>query len=148
MDTSQIYEFYVDKEKIDCPITNKLIGAGYQQGYSGYIKYAYEQKQEIDYKKGKPHQWWHLIKSYCERTENDVKFTKRIQCGELLIWMAEVSRCVDSDKLNSLVDKIIESGIPVKRRNRNLPPLKFDRRKWNKEIQNLCFDEIVKCVEM
>jgi hypothetical protein len=54
--------------------------------------------------------------------------------------MAEVSKAVPDDKLKELLERIIADG------NDATPP-KYDRIKWNKEIQNLCFDAIVNVVE-
>ncbi len=61
--------------------------------------------------------------------------------------MAEVLGCVGTDELNALADQIIASGIPKKRRNQSKPPVVYDRKKWNAEIQKLCFDNIQKAVE-
>lgn len=148
MNTEQISLFYKDKETKDCPLTERLIKAGYQQEKHGYISYAYELEMEVDYRNAKPSQWWHLINSYCKRTKPDVTFTKRIQCGELILWMAEVSGCIEKRKLESLVGNIIASGTPVNRRKSDRPKIHYDRKKWNKEIQKLCFDKIVEEVEL
>lgn len=148
MNTKQIKEFFNHKYNVEeCPLTNRLIQAGYQQETGGYITTAYEQNYEVDYKKAEPNQWWHLIKSYCDNTEDDVKFTKKIQCGELIFWMAEISGSVGKGDLEKILNNIIKSGTPIKRRNKNKPNVKYDRRKWNKEIQNLCFDKIIQKVE-
>ena len=50
--------------------------------------------------------------------------------------MTEVSKAVPDDKLKELLERIIADE------NGTTPP-KYDRVKWNKEIQNLCFDAIV-----
>lgn len=55
--------------------------------------------------------------------------------------MAEVSRAVPEEKLEELLERIIADG------DKSVTPPKYNRIKWNKEIQNLCFDEIVKIVE-
>ena len=147
MNTEQVRLFYNDKKETKCPLTEKLIKSGYQQEYGGYIGFATEQKVEVDYRKAEPNQWWHLIKSYCNRTPPDKNFGRSIQCGELIFWMAEVGECVDKKELESLVNNIIASGIPVNRRNDQKPPIKYSRGEWNKEILNLCFDKIVKEIE-
>ena len=67
-------------------------------------------------------------------------FDKSIVCGELIFWMTEVSKAVSDDKLKELLERIIADG------NGATPP-KYNRIKWNKEIQNLCFDAIVNVVE-
>ena len=147
MNTEQILKAYIDKKDVSCPITNRLIMAGYQQEREGYIKYAHELGVEVDYRKALPTQWWHLIKSYCERSESKKLFGKSIVCGELIFWMAEALECVDVNKLNALADEIIKSAIPKKRRDNNKPPVIYDRKKWNAVIQELCFDKIVEKVE-
>lgn len=147
MKVKDIYRVYLDKKDVPCPITEKLIQGGYQQEGNGYISYARQTGKEIDYRKAEPNQWWHLIESYCKRTDPEASFNRTIVCGELILWMAEVMHCVEKDRLNTLVDQILQSGIPVKRRKPNIPPVKFDRTKWNKEIQDLCFDCIEKQME-
>ena len=69
MTTEQIIKAYKDKENTPCPITNKLVMAGYQQEKDGYIDYAAECGLEIDYTKALPTQYWHLLKSYCDKRE-------------------------------------------------------------------------------
>lgn len=133
MNVYQVRKFYELKKEVECPITSRLVKSGYQQKRNGYIKYAHEQGVEVDYTKAKPSQWWHLINSYCNRTNSDKKFTKRIQCGELIFWMAEVAKCVSISELNQLADTIINN--------------KVDRKTGNKLIRNKCFDNIVKKVE-
>lgn len=55
--------------------------------------------------------------------------------------MAEVLKAVPDGKLKELLERIIADG------NGATPP-KYDRVKWNKAIQNLCFfDAIVNVVE-
>ena len=147
MTTEQIRKTYQDKKDKPCPITERLIKAGYQQESEGYIKYAYMNGVEVNYKNAEPTQYWHLIKSYCDRTEPQKTFGKTIVCGELILWMAEVLESIDIDDLNSLADKIIKSAVPKKRRDENKPPVKYDRKTWNLEIQKLCFDKIAEKVE-
>lgn len=147
MNTKQIRDFFYNKCNNDCSLTDKLIRAGYQQPTGGYIKNAITQNIEVNYKNAKPTQHWHLIESYCNNTKDDVKFTKKIQCGELIFWMAEVSGSVKKNELEELLTRIIESGTLVQRRNTNKPNVKYCRSQWNREIQRLCFDKIVEKVE-
>lgn len=150
MNTKQVRSYYENKHDFPCPLTEKLIKAGYQQANTGYITRAKKDKDngvKIDYREAEPNQWWHLIVSYCDTTESDVEFTKRIQCGELLFWMAEVANCVDKSILQKLVDDIIASGKSINVRSQIKPNVKYDRRKWNREIQNLCYENITKTVE-
>lgn len=148
MNTEQVRSYYENKKDFPCPLTEKLIKAGYQQANGGYITRAKKNnKLKIDYREAEPNQYWHLIESYCDNTAPDVKFTRRIQCGELIFWMAEVANCVDKSKMERIVDAIIASGTSIIVRRKTIPNVKYDRRKWNKEIQNLCFRNITKIVE-
>lgn len=54
--------------------------------------------------------------------------------------MVKASKAVPDDKLKELLERIITDG------NGATPP-KYDRIKWNKEIQNLCFNAIANIVE-
>lgn len=144
MTVEQLVCIYKDKKEVPCPITERLIKAGYQQESGGYISYAKETGMEVDYTKAQPSQWWHLIESYCNRSDSEKVFGKRIKCGELIFWMAEVLNCVSVDELNSLADEIIQNSIQNKRKS-SKP--KYNRRIWNKKIQDLCFDKILDKVE-
>ena len=53
--------------------------------------------------------------------------------------MAEVSEAVPEGELRELLERIIASKDDI------VPG--YDRRRWNKEIQRICFDRIVAEVE-
>lgn len=127
MDKQQVQSFFVDKNG-PCPITDRLIAAGYRQKSGGYIKYA--RQCGI----ARPTQYWHLISSWCARTGDNARFTRRIQCGELIFWMAEVSKAVDYRELNQLADLITSEFLS-------------NRRDGNRKIQEICFEKIVEVVE-
>lgn len=146
MTIEQIRKAYQDKEHVPCPITERLVKAGYQQEKDGYIGYAHNKGKEIDYRKSLPTQWWHLLKAYCDQSDSNAE-PNRIQCGELIFWMAEVLECVGADELNNMANRIIKSAKPKERRDKSKPQVEYERRKWNMEIKNLCFDSIVKKVE-
>ena len=151
MTVGQVRKVYEDMENKSCSITEKLIKAGYQQMRGGYIKIAKENNKVVDYKQALPTQYWHLFESYFKAdniTENTL-FTKRIVCGELIFWMAEVLDCVDKAELEDLCNEIINNPIPNKtcKRGPNKDRHFYSRRKWNKAIQDLCFDKIVTTVE-
>ncbi len=57
MTIEQVRRAYLDKKDTPCPITQRLIMSGYQQGKSGYIQYAHECGMEVDYRKAQPTQW-------------------------------------------------------------------------------------------
>ena len=132
----QVKEFYKDKDKAPCPLTERLIKAGYQQIGGGYIDLAKKRGLIVDYTKAEPTQYWHLMEEYIPTVPEDKKFSKSIVCGELIFWMAEVAEAVPIKELEELVERIIADGD-----SSTIPP-KYDRIKWNKEIQNICFDAI------
>lgn len=141
MNICQVEEFFKDKKDTPCPLTERLIKAGYQQTGSGYIDLAKKRGLIVDYTKAEPTQYWHLIEEYCPSVDRDKSFNRSIVCGELIFWMAEVSKAVPYDKLEELLERIIAEG------DDSATSPKYDRIKWNKEIQNFCFDAIVDIVE-
>lgn len=146
MTVGQAAKVFAGKENVPCPVTDRLIKGGFRQISGGYISYARSADIGTDHRKGEPHQWWHLMKSYCERTDSEKIFGRRIVCGELLLYMAEVLGCVEKQKLEALADRILADGTPI---NGILTPRSFSgkRRKWNKEIQMICFEPIRETVE-
>jgi len=141
MNIRQVKEFFTDKKNTPCPLTEKLIKAGYQQTGGGYITLAKKRGLIVDYTKAEPTQYWHLMKEYVPSVPEDKAFSKSIVCGELIFWMAEVSKAVSTEKLEELLSHIIADG------GTSITPPKYDRTRWNKEIQVLCFDAIVSVVE-
>lgn len=135
MTIGQVLAAYEGKEHSACPLTNRLIMAGYQQTGDGYISDARDLGMEVNYKKALPSQGWHLM-NYCRAHSPHTEFTKSIQCGELIFWMAEVSGCVREEQLRDLSDAIIADN-----QGTSDKPV-YNRRKWNREIQNKCFDAI------
>lgn len=123
----QVRQFYIDKENADHSITDRLMRGGYIQPAGGYVLNARRAGvKELT-------QYWHLIYSWSAQSKDDAPFTKQIQCGELIFWIAETSGAVNKDKLNELCDQIL-SGNPK------------NRRYWNRVIQDVCFDSIVETV--
>lgn len=141
MNIRQVEEFFKNKKDMPCPLTEQLIKAGYQQTSGGYIDLAKKRGLIVDYTKAEPTQYWHLIEEYCPSVDKDKSFNRSIVCGELIFWMAEVSRAVPDDQLEELLKRIIAD------RDTSTNPPKYDRIKWNKEIQKLCFDAITIVVE-
>ena len=141
MNIRQVEKFFIDKKDTPCPLTERLIKAGYQQTGGGYIDLAKKRGLTVDYTKAEPTQYWHLMEEYIPTVPEDKKFSKSIVCGELIFWMAEVAEAVSIKELEELAERIIADG------NSSTIPPKYDRIKWNKEIQNLCFDAIVDRVE-
>lgn len=141
MNICQVKQFFSNKKEMPCPLTERLIKAGYQQASGGYIDLAKKRGITVDYTKAEPTQYWHLVEEYIPSVPEDKVFSKSIVCGELIFWMAEVSKAVPEERLEELSECIIADG------DKDTIPPKYDRAKWNKEIQNLCFDAIVNVVE-
>ena len=73
-----------------------------------------------------------------ESRKAEKPFSTSVICGELILWMAEVSGAVEKSQLEKMVNQIVESA-DLSRGNKPV----YDRRKWNREIYNLCFDRIM-----
>lgn len=131
MTYAQVISFFQDKRDAPCEVTDKLINSGFQQEKgTGYLKIA--EVSEIE----KPTQWWHLINfclgKYEKHKENDTyRYTP---CGELLFWMAEVSKAVNKCELEKLANEIINDKA-------------MSRRLANKKITELCWEKINETVE-
>lgn len=141
MTIEQVIKYFFDKEETPSPLTEKLVGAGYQQKDGGYIKRARKEGKEIDHKRNLPSQYWHLM-TFCYSRPSQEKFTKTIQCGELIFWMAEVADCVPKVDMAALVEEISKNAI----KGTDERPV-YNRRHWNREIQHLCFDAIKNKIE-
>ena len=141
MNLKRVKIFFSDKENALCPLTEKLVKAGYQQISGGYIDRAKRMGILVDYKTNIPSQYWHLM-SYCDSSNPEKSFNKSIVCGELIFWMAEVSCAVEPKELEKLANQIIES-VDSSKCTRPL----YDRKRWNREIQNLCFDRIAEVID-
>ena len=140
MTIQEVKKAFGNKENTACPITEKLVKAGYQQKGGGYIKRAKKEGLEIDYKKNLPSQYWHLM-TYCNSQDDNKTFGRSIVCGELIFWMAEVLGCVSPNDMNSLADTIIKNAVIS-----DSGEITYNRKLWNNEIQELCFDKIEKAV--
>ena len=150
MNVEQIRAFFEKKKDIPCPLTKELITSGYQQRKGGYIKYAKEyskenpnERIEVDYSKAQPNQWWHLIRSWCDRSDSKLNFTRRIRCGELYFWMAEVSGVFTTAELIGLKERAL--SIAKSNTNDGIMPLRTA--KSNPIIRDYCFDRIREAVE-
>lgn len=142
MTIQYVKEYFLDKKLIPCPLTEELVIAGYQQVSGGYIDRAKKSGIKVNYKDNVPSQYWHLM-SYCNSRDGSKSFNKRIICGELIFWMAEASRAVDFFTLRQLANRIIGSADNIK----GCRPI-YDRKKWNLEIQRVCFDKIVSAIKI
>ena len=138
MDILQIKQTFIGMESAPCPLTDRLVKAGYQQLGGGYIDRAKREGVVVDYRQCSPSQYWHLM-TYCDSKSPNDKF-QSVVCGELIFWMAEVLGCVEQQEMEKLLNDIIDSATPSEKR-----PI-YDRRKWNKRIHELCYDKIVASV--
>lgn len=102
MNIRQVKEFFEDKGNTPCPLTERLIRAGYQQTSGGYINLTKKRKLTVDYTKAEPTQYWHLIEEYIPSVPEDKVFSRSIVCGELIFWMAEVSKAVQEEKVRRI----------------------------------------------
>jgi metal-sulfur cluster biosynthetic enzyme len=136
MTIQQVKEFFIDKEHTPCPLTEKLVKAGYLQVSGGYIDRAKKEGVLVDYKKNSPSQFWHLM-TYCDSRDGKKTFSKSIVCGELIFWMAEVSGAVDEFMLETLAARIIYSADLSKCKT-----TAFDRKYWNNQIRQTCFNNL------
>ncbi len=150
MNAGQIRKFYEGKKEVSCPKTEELIKAGYQQRSGGYIKYAVEyskkhpeDKIEVDYKIASPNQWWHLIKSWCDRRKPELTFSKSIRCGELYFWMAEVSGVFKEEELENLKNNALELAT----KNTTDGKMPLNTAESNVMIRDFCFERINAAVE-
>lgn len=141
MNIRQVEKFFKDKENVPCPLTERLIKAGYQQTGGGYIKIARDQGLTVDYTKAKPTQYWHLVEEYCPSKNGSDAFS--VSCGELIFWMAEVSDAVPKSDLEKLSNRIIASAIKAQPSSKP----KYDRQKWNQEIRNVCSQAIINAIK-
>lgn len=126
MNKKDIINFF-EREEIEnapCPLTNELVTGGYRQKSGGYIETAKKEGVENST------QYWHLIKCWAKKSKEDDEFNRRIQCGELIFCMAEVSEAVEIEKLEELKKCILGKYLN-------------NRRKGNRKIQEACFDQIV-----
>ena len=51
MNIRQVKEFFMDKKNTPCPLTERLIKAGYQQTGGGYMDLAKKRGLTVDYTK-------------------------------------------------------------------------------------------------
>ena len=140
MNIGQVKQTFHNRNTIPCPLTDRLVKAGYQQLSGGYIDRAKREGIVVDYKQSSPSQYWHLM-SYCDGSNPSKSFPRSIVCGELLFWMAEVSNSVPKEQLKILLDNITNNPLYI----RGDRPF-YDRKKWNSAIHKLCFDSICSTV--
>lgn len=134
MKIREVLEYFRDKDDIETPLADELILAGYKQKSGGYIKLAKE--REIK----NPTQYWHLMNAW-EKKDYCKNFTKRVQCGELLFWMSEVSQALSKEELIRLKDEVLKIYTQSEKRGVS------SRRKLNKKIRDATFDKIVISIE-
>ena len=98
MNNQEIIAFYGPLRGLSTPETDRLIRGGFVQQSGGYISYARERGVS------EPTQYWHLMRSWSDRSSPQATFGRNIRCGELIIYMAEAAG-ID---VSATVDSILE----------------------------------------
>lgn len=122
-----IKKFFVCEK--ETPITDRLIRGGYIQSASKDSYRGTARKMGVS---DPPTQYWHLIHCWSAQSPDDAPFTRSIQSGELLFFMAEYAGAVSTERLNALCDRVLGD---VK-----------NRKYMNRVIQKEVFDAIVNTV--
>lgn len=125
----KVYEWMdlIKYKKEHYPISDNFIRE-YQQGDTGYIKYAKKVGHIVDKSKAEPNQRWHLFESYIFRmlAEREMSLEDSaesvygsLKCPELLLWIAEASGVDDKlvEETAQKAKQIIEAGIDGRARN-------------------------------
>ncbi len=110
---NEFKKYFTPLENAPCPKTEQLIKSGVQQSGDGYIAYAKSLGMTVDYTQALPKQGWHFVKSYLERSDPQTSRIDKIQCTELVYWLAEVSHALSDQELDELAEKI--KSIPTRR---------------------------------
>ena len=137
MKMQAVYDFFKSKNDAKIPLTIELLQNNFiQKERTGY---------RIDQPEKIPSQYTHLM-NYCKRKlqEGAVYFDRRIQCGELIFWMAEVSKALSKDELLDLQQDIFKK---YKKETYSNGKIVYDRRGANKHILETCYDRIKDVVE-
>ena len=132
-----VYKFFKNKNNAEAPLTIELLQNNFiQKKGTGY---------RIDQPEKIPSQYTHLI-NYCKRKleEGAVYFDRRVKCGELIFWMAEVSQALNKDKLLDLQQDILKK---YKKGTYSNGKILYDRKGANKHILETCYDRIKDVVE-
>lgn len=132
-----VYKFFKNKNNAEAPLTIELLQNNFiQKKGTGY---------RIDQPEKIPSQYTHLI-NYCKRKleEGAVYFDRRVKCGELIFWMAEVSQALNKDKLLDLQQDILKNYKIVDSLGKNII---YDRGEANRLIHEKCYDRIKDVVD-
>ena len=132
-----VYDFFKNKNDAKNPLTIELMQNNFiQKEGTGY---RIAQPETI------PDQYTHLM-NYCKKSleEDVVDFNRRIQCGELIFWMAEVSEALSKDELLDLQQDILKK---YKKETYSNGKIVYDRKGANKHILETCYDRIKDVVE-
>ena len=132
-----VYKIFKNKNNSEAPLTIELMKDNFiQKDKTGY---RINQPEKI------PNQHTHLM-NYCKKSleEGVVDFNRRIQCGELIFWMAEVSQALSKDELLDLQQDILKN---YKKETCSNGKIVYDRKGANKHILENCYDRIKEVVE-
>lgn len=132
-----VYKFFKNKNNAEAPLTIELLQNNFiQEKGTGY---------RIDQPEKIPSQYTHLI-NYCKRKleEGAVDFDRRVKCGELIFWMAEVSQALSKDELLDLQQDILKN---YKKRDSFKGTVIYNRKGANPVIHEKCYDRIKDVVD-
>lgn len=132
-----VYKFFKNKNNAEAPLTIELLQNNFiQKKGTGY---------RIDQPEKIPSQYTHLM-NYCKRKlqEKAVDFDRRVTCGELIFWMAEVSQALSKDELLDLQQDILKNYKKVDSLGKNVI---YDRGGANRLIHERCYDRIKDVVD-
>jgi len=123
MTVKDLVLFYINKKE-HYDISDSFVKCNngkYQQSKTnGYMVRAKEMGVTIDYTQAEPNQKWHLLKSYCARTDDDFEINNAtFKCPELILWIAEAAgidkKVIIEAKKNARI--IIDEGVDGRARN-------------------------------
>ena len=136
MKMQAVYNFFKNKNNAEAPLTIELLQNNFiQKDKTGY---------RIDQPEKIPSQYTHLMND-CKRKlqEGAVYFDRRIQCGELIFWMAEVSQALSKDELLDLQQDILKKY----KKTYSNGKIVYDRKGANHLIHKKCYDKIKDVVD-
>ena len=132
-----VYDFFKNKNSTKAPLTIELMQNNFiQEKGDGY---------RIDQPEKIPSQYTHLM-NYCKRKlqEDAVYFDRRVKCGELIFWIAEVSEAFSKDELLDLQQDILKK---YKKETYSNGKIVYDRKGANRLIRDTCYDRIKEVIE-
>ncbi len=122
---------------------DKYVQSGYGQIKGGYFNEAYIRDKEIHMCKAEPSQKWHLLVSYYDyKIENSLINMNepanlfRIQCPQLMIWIAEIAGLNSKILENAINNAIIYEKTKLTKNSRLIKKDVLNKDLFWKEITN------------